>query len=232
MWSMLKYFISILCLALSIPAFAQDDMDDDEPAKPVVKVDSLHQLRFEADIFKPILYASSGQRSEYSLSADYYWKKDMYWVLEGGWGNAEVRYTDLSYDTRSTFFRAGFNKSLLARLAKSDWDMAFIGLRYGVAPTKRSAGTYVVSDPFFASTTGTFEARNFTAHWFEITGGVRVAVVQNFFLGWNIRGKFRLNNKQFSSDLPPIYIAGYGKGDRNSIFDFNFYLAYAIRWKK
>jgi hypothetical protein len=40
-----------------------------------------------------------------------------------------------------------------------------------------------------------------------------------------------MNGSSFK-DLAPLYIAGYGRGDKNSIFDFNMYLSYAIRWDR
>lgn len=228
---MLKYFISIYFLMFSFAASAQEDMEDDEPSKPVIKADSFHQLRFEADVFKPIMFSRSADRKEYGFNVDYYWKKELYFVLEGGAGNARLQYSDLQYNTRNTFFKAGINKGILNRLSTRDWDMAFIGLRYAMAPINRGAGTYAVVDSFFGSTNGVIAPQNITAHWVEVTGGVRVELIKGFFAGWNVRGKFRLNGKKFT-ELPPVYIAGYGKGDKNSVFDFNFYIAYAIRWKK
>jgi len=56
-----------------------------------------------------------------------------------------------------------------------------------------------------------------------------VEIFKGLFAGWTIRGKFRLNQAPFR-ELPPAYIAGYGKGDKNAIFDFGFYINYAIRW--
>jgi hypothetical protein len=47
--------------------------------------------------------------------------------------------------------------------------------------------------------------------------------------GWNVSARFMLNEKAFR-DLSPVFIAGYGKGDKSVAFGFNFYVCYAIRW--
>lgn len=215
-------------LFVSLAAFAQDD---DNNAKPDVDTKGLHQISIGIDIAQPITNAFYKNRTGYEGMVDYYFGKELYGVLEGGFGNASVDYTDLQYKSSNTFFRIGVNKSILVRLSDRDWDMGFIGVRYGMASIRRSAGTYTVADDLFGSTTGTVPAKNFLGHWAEITGGMRVELFAGIALGWTIRGKFLLNAKSFK-DLSPAYVAGYGKGDKNSVFDYNLYLSYSIRWSK
>ncbi len=232
MQNMLKYIISILFIVLSIPAFAQEE-DSTDAEKPRVDADSFHQFRMGIDVSRPIINAFIKERQAYEFAVDYYHKKELYFVAEGGWGSADV--TDsaqqLVYNTTNTFFRVGINKGMLNRLSRNDWDMAFIGLRYGVGFIHRSNASYTTYDNFWGTTTGTVPAKNYTAHWAELTGGVKVELFKGIFAGWNVRAKFLFNKNTFS-ELPPAYIAGYGKGDKGSIFDFNFYLDYAIRWRK
>ena len=228
---MLRYFTSILLMVLALTSFAQESEDED--ARPVVK-DTAHQLRLGVDVSKVFFnqFQSSEQQSiAYELELDYYWRKDVYWVLDAGIGNGSLSYNDLSYKSDNIFFKAGINKSLLPRLKSNDWDMAFIGLRYGVGLINRGDAAYTITDSTWGTSSGTIAGTNLTAHWVEITGGVRVELVNQLFIGWNVRGKFMLNPKQFI-ELPPYYIAGYGKGEKNTAFDFNVYISYAIRWAK
>ena len=96
---------------------------------------------------------------------------------------------------------------------------------------KRSDATYTITDSLWGPTSGSIEGRNFTAHWAEVVGGIRVELYRGIIAGWNVRAKFLLNAKTFQ-DLSPAYISGYGKGDKSTAFDFNFYLCYAMRWGK
>lgn len=236
---MLRYFItSILFLLLANISFAQqapppEEVEEEEPVKKVV-VDSAHQLRLGFDVSRLLFnqqQRTNEKRVSYELELDYFLKNDMYLVAEGGWGNATLSYPDLTYESSNLFFRGGINKSLLPRLGQKDWDMAFIGLRYGLGLIERSNATYTVTDSTWGMFSGTVPAERLNAHWIEITGGVRVEIVKQLFLGWNVRGKFLVNAKKFR-ELPPYNIAGYGKGEKNTIFDFNVSLSYAIRWAK
>ena len=60
---------------------------------------------------------------------------------------------------------------------------------------------------------------------------MRVELFKGLFAGWNMRAKFLMNGRSFKDDAP-LYIAGYGKGDKGAVFDFNLYISYGIRWKR
>lgn len=229
---MSKYFINILFLLLTLSASAQetDDTEEEEKAKPV-NVDSFSQVRVGFDISRPVWNYFVTNRQSYEIELDYYHRKDLYFVADLGWGNAKVDYYDLKYTSSNIFFKAGINKSMLKRQSSKDWDMGFVGVRYAFAPIQRSAASYVVVDSFWGNSTGSIPAKNMTLHWAEVTAGVKVELLRGLFAGWAIRGKFRLNKAQFQ-ELPPYFIAGYGKGDKGSVFDFNFYINYAIRWSR
>jgi hypothetical protein len=224
---MLKYFISILLLSLSFQSFSQDD--DSAAVKPFT--DSMGLLRFSMDISKPILNSFSDKRKSYEFEVIYYWKKSIYVVAEGGFGSSQMDDTLLKYSSANSFYKIGLNKSMLGRSGANDWDMAFIGFRYALAPIKRSDAFYKTYDNFWGNTSGTIPGDNMTAHWMEICSGVQLELYKGIFAGWTVSAKFLMNKKEFQ-ELPPSYIAGYGKGDNNTIFDFNFYVGYSIKWKK
>jgi hypothetical protein len=109
--------------------------------------------------------------------------------------------------------------------------MMFFGLRAGYADVKRGEASFIVTDSVWGSSPGTTAGKSFSAVWLELVGGMRVELVKGLFAGWTLRGKFIMNGKSFS-DLSPLYIAGYGRGDKNADFDFNVFISYAIRWKR
>lgn len=225
MQSMLRYFISVL---LFVPMFSVAQNAD--TTKKVDK-DALRQFRIGVDLSQVAINALQSERTGYEFQLDYYHKKELFLNLEFGFGGAKFDQNYLKYNSNNLFFRVGFDKSMLTRTKPRDWDMVFVGLRYGAAFINRGDATYTIVDSTWGNTTGTVKGSSFSAHWAEITGGVRVEVLKDIFLGWNVRGKFLINPKALA-ELPPSYIAGYGKGDKNTIFDYNFYLSYAIRWEK
>lgn len=228
MYSMLKYSISILLLSLSLQSFSQED-DDSIALKPFA--DSVGLLRFSMDISKPVINSFSDSRKSYEFAVDYYWKKNIYFIAETGFGRGELNDTLLQYSSSNSFYKIGLNKSMISRNGPRDWDMVFIGFRYALAPIKRSEASYTTHDNFWGSTTGTIPAANLTAHWLEVNAGIQLELYKGIFAGWTLSTRFLLNKKEFR-ELPPSYISGYGKGDKNTIFDFNFYVGYSVQWNR
>ncbi len=213
------------------PVFAQADTATIDTTEHVVKKpDSAgHQLCLGFDIVSPVRNSFYTDRFSYEAEADYYLHNEFYLAAEAGWGGSKVDYPDLKYTTTNTFFRAGFNKTILTRESKTDWDMMFFGLRVAYTQVDRSAATFTIIDSMWGNTQGTRSGRNFGVVWAELTGGMRVQLLRSLFAGWNLRGKFLMNGKSFKQDAP-LYIAGFGKGDKSAVFDFNLYISYAIRW--
>lgn len=232
-------YIFILSLCLSVlsgaqPVYAQADTtaeeDDGEPPERK-KYAAGHQLVFGIDLLHPVLNNYDKNRYTYEATATYYLKNEYYAVAEGGWGGSNVTYTDLRYTTTNYFGRIGFNKSILYRESETDWDMMFIGLRGAISNVSRGSASYIVVDSLWGNSTGISPAKAFIAGWAEITLGMRVELLHGVMAGWNMRSKFMMNGRSFK-DLAPLNIAGFGRGDKNASFDFNFYIDYAIRWKR
>lgn len=212
-------------------ATASEAEADDEPT-PRKKYTGGHQLTLAVDLFHPAMAQWATDRKTYEGEVTWYLKKNEYYaVLEGGWGSSTVNYPDLKYTTTNYFARAGFNKSVLYRESEKDWDMMFIGLRLAGGTLSRSAASYTIVDTVWGNATGLSPQKSFPVFWVEITTGTRVELARNLMAGWNIRGKFMMNGRSFS-DLAPLHIAGFGRGDKNSSFDFNLYLVYALRWDR
>jgi len=225
---MYRYFSSILLLLLlPLAMLAQNDSARTETTT-FIKPDQ-QQLRFGVDVSRPLLNAIFNTRHSYEFTVDYNLPKDIYLVAEGGFGGSDIDYDDLKYTSSNTFFKIGVDKSMLQRLFPNDWDFLFVGVRYGIGLIRRSDATFTTTDPVWGTTSGTIPAKSFTGHWAELTAGLRVELLKGFFAGYTVRGKFLLNQSPFR-ELPPAFVAGYGKGEKSTAFDFNFYLQYALRW--
>jgi hypothetical protein len=197
----------------------------------VPKPPYVHQFRLGFDISRIAFNLMYPSRQGYELQADYALRGKLYAAAETGFGRGKINYTNLKYTTNSYFVRLGIDQSVLDRIGPLDFDMAFIGVRYGMSIGNRSDATYLVPSLFGPPDSGSVAGQSFVAHWGEIVGGVKVELGKGIFAGWNFRGKFLVNAGSFK-ELAPNYIAGYGKGDKSTVFDFNFYISYAIRWNK
>jgi hypothetical protein len=193
------------------------------------KMNSGHQLRICFDANKILQNALIDNRKSYELYVDYYLRKERYLVAELGLGNSQINYTDLKYNSKNSFVKFGMDKAMFVRKKAQDWGMGFVGFRYGIGFVRRSEAQYTTNDGFGGITSGYIPSSNFLAHWIELTGGIRVELIKNIFAGWNVRAKILLNPNSFG-DLKPSYISGFGAGDKNTVFDYNVYVGYALRW--
>lgn len=223
---MYRFSFSFLLVLSSFSLFAQTDSTAVE-MPPVIA--AKRQLRIGVDISRPVMNAVYKNRYSYEAAVDYFLPKELYLVAEGGFGGSSLDYEDLHYTSSNSFFKIGIDKSMLQRLFPSDWDFLFVGVRYGVALIQRNEAGFRTEDPVWGSTSGVLPSKSLTAHWAELTGGLRVELLKGFFAGYTVRGKFLISQSAFR-DLPPYFIAGYGKGEKNTAFDFNFYLQYGLRW--
>lgn len=228
-------FITSLLLGLCCCNSLAAQGNQDSVLKKAVELkvnDSLpRQFRMSLDLRWPLQNLFVNSFYNYEVAADYTLKSDLYIVAEGGFGGSDYSYPDLSYKSSNSFLRIGVEKSLLKRIANTDWDIAFAGVRYGIGFINRGVASYSVNDSLFGNSSGKVPAQQFVAHWGEITGGIKLELIPKVFVGWNVRGKFLLNQRAFN-ELSPAFIGGYGKGDKSTVFDFSFYAGYVIRWRK
>lgn len=218
---------------------SQKDADTDALRQPINSKDSvpknnlqrpIHQVRIGFDIGRILFNNLFPSRKGYEIQADYNWKNNLHLAAEAGWGRGKIDYPFLQYKTKGSFLRLGFEQILLGRLGPDDFDNAFIGLRYGMGFGQMTDAHFSVPSPFGGESQGNAPGQKYFVHWGELVGGLKVGLWDNFYAGWTIRGKFLINPGTFK-ELSPNYIPGFGKGDKNTIFDFNFYIGYAIQWK-
>ncbi len=239
----LAYQLKCLCCLFvfglfgTIHAIAQEDIADTvvikDTVKPkiVTKENAGRHMTLGVDLYHPIINNLYKNQDGYEFSLDYYMKHALYLASEFGWGSSNIDYPDLKYRTDNNFFKFGVNRGVLLRQDSTDWDNLFIGFRFAGANVHRGAASYVITDSLWGSTSGNVLGRDFNAYWVELIFGLRVQLVKGLSAGWDLRGKFLLNGSSFQ-DLAPLNIAGYGKGDSYSVFDFNVFLTYGISWKR
>lgn len=224
---MSKYIFSCLFFCFPFLLFAQEAEDDTVSTSKIAN--SGHQVRLSFDASKLLLNQLAENRIAYEGAVDYYLNKELYAVADLGLGSSVIDYPDLKYKTNNSFLRLGLDKSLFVRKRPQDWGIGFFGFRYGLAMINRNEAKYTTDDGWGGITSGTIAADNFSAHWFELTGGMKLELIKGVFAGWTVRAKFLLNQKALG-DLKPAYIAGYGPGEKATAFDYNFYISYGIRW--
>ena len=179
---------------------------------------------------------SNGQDTRYSGQADLAFGRFMlvgeYGVVETSQeNNPEISSVPaFTYESQGSFFRAGVDVNLLKDRERNTYDaqddVLLFGLRFGRAQTDDQL-EFQTDDPVWGTTTATQENNGLATTWVEMTTGVKVEVVKNVFLGYNLRFKFARN---FSDEptLLPYFIPGFGRSDREERFGFDYSIFYRI----
>lgn len=180
-------------------------------------------IRIGIDVSKCALPLWTSNYRAWVFQVDKAIKPDVYLVMDAGWGQSTEKTEALQYTAKNAFASFGLDKTFFEKLFVGDRDNASIGVRYGLAPVQRSAAIYTINDPIWGVVQGQVPGKNFLAHWFELTGGFRMEVAHRVFMGWTVRAK-TLINPNTVRELPPAYLVGFGRGEKNPAFDYNLYL--------
>jgi len=210
-----------LLLHFSWPTAAQSGQKADSSYKRFTYV------RAGVDVASIIRSALAGSYSTYEAQLDANLSAATNLALEFGTGRSLVDNRFLRYSSSNTFLRIGVDKNFFGKEFKGDMDNAFVGIRYGLSSVSRQDAEAHIYDAFWGDTSLTLPGERFVAHWLELTGGFRMELFKHVFAGWNVRARTFINPKKFEL-LPPSYLAGFGRGDKNTSFGFNFYILYGL----
>lgn len=239
MAAILKYFL--ICkltflLAWPYAVFGQQE-------KPKMNRDfSLAALRVGfsvTDPLQPILY--EGLEAAYAMQADLSIDRFMLVADVGTARYARAKQardtlaSPYQYDTRGNYFKVGVDVNFLkdkeanTRFAKDN--VLFWGLRFANSSFSANA-TFDLEDDLgvWGDIPVNEHHDKLSAWWIEMVAGIKVEVIKNVFLGYTMQFRFLKNFSQETS-LVPYDVPGFGSGNRNNIFGFDYYVFYRIPFK-
>ena len=163
---------------------------------------------------------------EYELGLRGNFRNAYFPTIEGGLGKADAtgESSNLHYSTASPFARIGLDYNV--KKDRKSYNRVFVGLRYGFSPFQYSLTGPELKDAYWSTTTP-FAYTNIKsqAHWGEALFGLEAQIWKGIHLGWTLRYKLRICEKQDQLGHA-YYIPGYGKngstsfgGTFNLIFD-------------
>lgn len=160
------------------------------------------------------------------FSAEIELRPNVYPVAEAGWEKFTIDQDFVNYNSSGPYLRFGLNYNLLAAETKEERDILYLGFRYGISFAKQEVNSYKI-DNYWGPATGSFPSQSYQSQWFEVVFGITGEIFKNFYMGWSLRGKFNVLQKDF--DLPPAFFnPGYGKAENSMNFDFTYSLFYTL----
>ena len=197
-------------------------------------------LRVGVSLNDLIRALSNSQDTRYSVQADL--ALDRYMIVVD-YGRSETTLENdptrpssdpYSFSSQGSYFRAGVDVNLLKDRERdnylADENIIFFGLRFARAQIDETI-SFETSDPVWG--TGTIDQNNngLGIVWAEMTAGVKVSVFRNIYLGYNLRFKF-LRTFGEETALVPYQVPGFGRGNRETTFGFDYYLFYRIPFRR
>ncbi|MDE5685681.1 MAG: hypothetical protein K2I26_03895 [Paramuribaculum sp.] len=133
-------------------------------------------------------------------------------TFELGLGQASITPEESNFTFRSPlapFFKIGASYNVFYN---SDPRYKFlVGFRYGFTPFSYRITDITLSDPYWGITSEfDIPRQTATAGYLEFLAGVRVNIVSNFSIGWDLRFHTVVHESK-SPYGKPMYIPGYGK---------------------
>lgn len=224
MW---KYIFSIAIAIHGGWAVAQEQQEPAEPEK--VKKDfrpSMIKLSYDVvPLAASILYRGRAWQ-EGQVGVDF---ANYFLLAEFGAQQTERGGSAFTYENSGTYFRIGPEVNLLKN--ETNGNSLTFGIRYARAR---------FSDRLHYTTPDTvvfggleIEAENdlVRSRWWELTLGLNVKVLKQFYLGYVIR--YKVLNKNFGvGTLTPYDLPGFGLYEHINAVGFDYYISWVIPFRK
>ena len=213
MKKMSNYIFSFLLLFMAVHTKAQED--------------DWMGISIGADLSRIAVPIIDSTRYGWEFSADYEIIEDLFGCIEIGSQTTEFD-SDYHYHSFGGYTRIGVDYNFIEFIDKQSTDNVFIGIRYAHSNFYHEADNIIIQDDIWGDyEDGEIKRKWLNANWMEITPGMRARIFNNFYLGWSVRFRIMLWQKD-DPDMQPYFIPGYGRAWSNNRIGFNYSIYYKI----
>ena len=179
-------------------------------------------VRIGYDISRLAVKILENERTAFELSVDYELKPNFYLAAEGGAQKYLLTDSLYHYTSKGFYARFGIDFNMLKNRAENQYEMVFVGLRYGYSNLDHSTDNILIGENYWGQGDMTqLGTTTIQAHWIEAAVGVKAELFKNIFIGWSVRWRVMIYQTR-DPVLKPIYIPGYGRGEKKSLIGFNY----------
>jgi len=228
---MLKYFIKILPIILSINLSAQQQ--DSLKINSDTIFSHKHQpvkIRFGFDIGKYV-WAQLNDSESYDFYVDANFYKNYYLIFLAGYEDHLKESSLLTYHTTGNYYKIGIDYNIYENWLDMDNDIT-IGVRYAYAGFDYLLNNYRINQPGAVITPEINEVNeyfeNLNAQWFDFTAKIQAETFKNVYLGYAVSLKYLISYSH-PEDFAVLYIPGFF--ERNSYSNFGFGMQYFISYR-
>lgn len=190
--------------------------------------DEKYGLRIGAVISDIPQHYLNPYRTDVEFQGDLRVDTSWYAAVDAGWNRTHLNNPGVyEYKANGYFLRIGADYNLLKPTYPQEANIIYGGFRYGIARMRRSIPQYQVVGPYWGNVNGSFAPKTLLPMWGELILGLKVEVLNNFFMGWSLHTRI-LITQHVDKDVRPYLIPGFGKATGNAVFDFNYTVSYRI----
>ena len=224
MHNIFKYIATLgsFVIFFCVGALAQNEEETEE------KIALFQGVKVEVDAFSAVMSVVNRETYSFEGNIQINLREKYFPIVEMGFAGAnKTSIHDFNFKTHGFFARIGFDYNLLQPNAPTTkiHRYFFVGGRYGFSPFSYDVTNVIIEDGYW----GGSEIRNFrdintTKHWFEAVAGMRVEVLRNIYMGWNVRLKMQLGRNN-PGEVSPWFIPGIGIQNAGN-WGFNYTIGY------
>jgi len=218
--------LSSFAVCFCINIFPQEK--NGKKAEEEIEIALYQGLKVEVDAFSLAMSAFNKETYSFEGNVQVNLKEKYFPTLEMGLAGADkTSINDYSFKTTGLFTRIGVDYNLL-KPNKPDTKIHkyfLIGVRYGFSHFSYDLSNITIDNGYWGDgIIRDFNDVKTTKHWFEVVAGLRVEVVKNIYMGWNVRLKTRLGDEK-EGEVSPWFIPGIGIKSTGN-WGFNYTIGY------
>tara|TARA_Y100000389_G_scaffold190182_1_gene214767 strand:+ start:2658 stop:3356 length:699 start_codon:yes stop_codon:yes gene_type:complete len=221
---MLKYFIKIILITVSLNSFSQETSEIDSLSKQ-----SVFGIKIGLDLSKQIRMLTESGFKGMVFTGDYKINERLYLATEFGSEEKKVSNEVLNFNTEGTFLKLGANYNVYNNREGMENEI-YVGFRYAIGKFNHKLNSYTIYnlDNYWNQNlvNSNIDFNNLNANWFELVFGFNAKIINNIYGGLSLRLK-RLLNQNIPENFNNLYIPGFNKvTEENNIgvgFSYSIY---------
>ena len=231
------FYISFLVIHFSSKAQNENELVYNDT---IVNIsDSLkkknYALRFGFDPLKIALSQTDKNYSGFEVIGDLNFFENLFLSIEFGREDKTKQSEKINFTTTGSYIKLGADYNMYKNW-KGMNNHIYIGIRFANSIHKQRVNSFFLRNSDFlwgnkliTSGTGIGLRENLNASWIEFVTGIKVQVLKNIYMGFNVRFN-RLFNDKKPLNFDNLYIPGFNKKTDENIFGagFNYTISYSI----
>ena len=231
------FYISFLVIHFSSKAQNENELVYNDT---IVNIsDSLkkknYALRFGFDPLKIALSQTDKNYSGFEVIGDLNFFENLFLSIEFGREDKTKQSEKINFTTTGSYIKLGADYNMYKNW-KGMNNHIYIGIRFASSIHKQRVNSFFLRNSDFlwgneliTSGTGIGLRENLNASWIEFVTGIKVQVLKNIYMGFNVRFN-RLFNDKKPLNFDNLYIPGFNKKTDENIFGagFNYTISYSI----